>query len=84
MILRELYYFDKSTMEPIDDDRYDSSEDDSIMKLDDTRKTRLTLKAISRVRKAEDMHRKEKQEDLVQVRTMYGIAAQAEAGAETI
>jgi hypothetical protein len=38
MILRELYYFNKETMEPVEDDRYDASADQSIVDLDDTRK----------------------------------------------
>jgi DNA polymerase III alpha subunit len=46
MILRELYYFDKKTMEPVEDDRFDAKHDQSIVNLGDTRKTRLTLKDI--------------------------------------
>ena len=76
MILRELYYFDKKTMEPIEDDRYDSSEDESIVDIDDTRKTRLTLRDINRARRADEMHRQESNRDLEFVRAMYGIAAQ--------
>ena len=40
MILRELFYFDKETIEPTEDDRYDPQYDDSIVKMNDTRKTR--------------------------------------------
>jgi len=76
MILRELYYFDKTTMEPIEDDRYDSQDDDSVMNLDDTRKTRLTLRDINKARRAEEMHRQEATKDLDHVRSMYGLAAQ--------
>jgi hypothetical protein len=82
MILRELFYFDKQTLEPVEDLRYDAEEDDTPLKKTDTRKTRLTLKQINRVRKASDMHKKEQQEELVFVRQMYGIAANAEAGGE--
>ena len=32
MILRELFYFDKESLEPIEDKSYDASMDDSIMK----------------------------------------------------
>jgi hypothetical protein len=76
MIIRELYYFDKETMEPVDDERYDAGEDDSIMDLDDTRKTRLTLKDINKARRADDMHRKEATKDLDHIKAMYGMAAQ--------
>jgi hypothetical protein len=84
MILRELYYFDKDTMDSVEDDRYNPEDDDSIVNLDDTRKTRLTLKDINRARRADDMHRQESQKDLEYIRTMYGMAAQAEAGGELI
>lgn len=78
MILRELYYFDKQTMEPVEDQRYNSDDDTtSVVAMDDTRKTRLTLKDINKARKADDMHRQESQKDLVYVRAMYGIAANA-------
>jgi hypothetical protein len=79
MILRELFYFDKETIEPIEDDRYDSQYDDSIVKMSDTRKTRLTLRQINRARKASELHTSEKANELNFVRQMYGIVAQAAA-----
>ena len=79
MILRELFYFDKTTTDSIENDRYDPSYDDSIVNLDDVRKTRLTLRQINRVRKAAELHTKEKEKELEFVRNMYGMAAQAEA-----
>ena len=82
MILRELYYFDKNTMEPVEDDRYDSDSDTSPVELDDTRKTRLTLRDINKARRADDIHRKESQKDLTYIRNMYGLASQAAAGGE--
>lgn len=82
MILRELYYFDKQTMEPVEDNRYDADSDTSPVELEDTRKTRLTLRDINKARRADDMHRKESQKDLTYIRNMYGIAAQAAAGGE--
>ena len=77
MIIRELYYFDKDTMEPVEDHRYNAGDDTSVMKMDDTRKTRLTLKDINKARRADDMHRKEAAKDLTHVRAMYGLAAQS-------
>jgi predicted RNA-binding protein with RPS1 domain len=81
MILRELYYFDKETMEPVEDQRYDADNDESVVDMDDTRKTRLSLKDINKARRADDMHRKEAQKDLVHIRQMYGIAANQEEAA---
>ena len=78
MILRELYYFDKKTMEPVEDDRYNAKDDQSVVNLDDTRKTRLTLRDINKARRAEEMHRKEATKDLEYVRAMYGLAAQSD------
>ena len=79
MILRELFYFDKETIEPTEDDRYDPQYDDSIVKMNDTRKTRLTLRQINRARKASELHTTEKAGELDFVRQMYGLAAQAVA-----
>jgi hypothetical protein len=81
MQLREFFYFDKETLLPTEDNRYDPIYDDSIVDLDDTRKTRLTLRQINRARKAAELHTEEKTKELDFVRQMYGIAAQAEAGA---
>jgi|TARA_B100000676_G_scaffold273834_1_gene292842 hypothetical protein len=79
MILRELFYYDKETLEPVEDNRYEPLSDDSILDIDDTRKTRLTLNQINRARKASELHIKEKQEELDFIRQMYGIAAQQAA-----
>ena len=80
MILRELFYYDKETLEPIEDDRYEERDDDSPLEYDDTRKTRLTLRQINKVRKAAELHTKEQDKELDFVRQMYGVAANAEAG----
>jgi hypothetical protein len=80
MILRELYYFDDTTMEPVEDNRYDPMDDKSIIKVDDERKSRLTLKDINKARKASDMHKEDAAKELNFVRQMYGLAAQAAAG----
>ena len=76
MILRELFYFDKQTLEPIEDKKYDATDDESIMKRDDTRKTRLTLQAINKARKASEVHAEEQEKELQFVRQMYGISSQ--------
>ena len=80
MILRELFYFDRETIDPVDDKRYEAGSDDSIIKKSDTRKTKLTLRQINRIRKASELHNEESKRDLEFVKQMYGIAANAEAG----
>ena len=79
MILRELFYFDKQTLEPEGDKRYDPTDDESIVKRDDTRKTRLTLRQINKARRASELHTEETEKELQFVRQMYGIQAQPEA-----
>jgi len=80
MILRELYYFDKDTMEPVEDNTYEPQDDKSVITVDDKRKSRLTLKDINKARKASEANKKEKLVDLHIIKQMYGIAAQAAAG----
>ena len=78
MILRELFYFDKETIDPIEDKRYDATDDRSIVNRDDTRKTRLTLRQINKARRSSELHQEEKQKELEFVRQMYGTQAQPE------
>lgn len=80
MILRELFYVDRDTFEPKEDDLYSPDYDTSAVKRSDTRKTRLTLRQINRARKFSEIHQKEQAKELDFVRQMYGIAANAETG----
>ena len=72
MILRELFYFNngESEMEQ-DDDRYDASKDHNVMKKGDTRKIRLTLKQINKLRRASDQHYLDQERDVESISTMY-------------
>ena len=79
MILRELFYFDKDNLEPIEDLTYTPAEDTSVLKIDDTRKTRLSLKDINKARKAAESHQKDTAQELEKVKQMYGLAALAAA-----
>jgi hypothetical protein len=79
MILRELFYYDKETMDPTENDQYEPEYDQSTLKSSDTRKTRLTLRQINRARKAAEVHTKEQANELDFIRQMYGMAAQAAA-----
>ena len=80
MILRELFYHDPETVDPVEDKRYEADYDASPMKKDDTRKTRLTLGQINRIRKASELHTEEKRKEQEFVKQMYGIASNAESG----
>ena len=79
MILRELFYFDKDNLEPIEDLTYSPKDDTSVMKIDNSRHTRLSLKDINKARKAAESHQKEHAKELEFVKQMYGLAAQAQA-----
>tara|TARA_B100000676_G_scaffold309512_1_gene373267 strand:+ start:1154 stop:1396 length:243 start_codon:yes stop_codon:yes gene_type:complete len=78
MQLRELFYFDKDTLEPVEKKGYDPDYDHSIVTKDDTRKTRLNLRQINKIRKASELHKEEQEKELHFVRQMYGLAANAE------
>lgn len=72
MILRELFYFNKGDTEmQNDDDRYDSSKDHNVMKRDDTRKIRLSLKQINQLRRASDQHYLDMERDSESISKMY-------------
>tara|TARA_B100000902_G_scaffold398674_1_gene466342 strand:+ start:3701 stop:3940 length:240 start_codon:yes stop_codon:yes gene_type:complete len=79
MILRELFYFDKETLEPTEDKSYDSADDEGVVSRDDTRKTRLSLRQINKARRAGEFHNEEQRKELHFVRQMYGLASQPEA-----
>jgi hypothetical protein len=76
MILRELFYFDKDTLEMSQDGRYNPDMDSDVIKISDTRKTRLTLEQLNQLRVASDLHEQEKEEELEFIRQMYGVPAQ--------
>lgn len=71
MILREFIYFNKDHAEMVDDLRYNSKNDTTVLGAGDLRKTRLTLKMINSLRKAGDARVQEKKEELALVRKMY-------------
>ena len=71
MILREFMYFDKKNADPVEDNRYLSQNDTSVLRKSDVRKTRLTLRMLNDLRKAGDAREQEKKEELGLVRKMY-------------
>ena len=79
MILRELFYFDRNTVEPVEDNRYEADYDDTPVKKSDTRKSRLTLAQINRIRKSSELHTEEKVKELQFVKQMYEIVTQPDS-----
>jgi hypothetical protein len=79
MILKELFYFNNNAKEMSQDDRYDASHDDSVVKKKDTRKIRLSLKQINRLRRAGDLHELEHAKDIEFVSKMYAPPPSPEA-----
>jgi len=80
MILRELFYQEPENKYQWDSDMYEPESDDSPLASSDTRKTRLTLKQINRIRKASDFHIKQKKNELEFIRKMYSNPEDAAAG----
>jgi hypothetical protein len=71
MILRELFYFNRETADMEQDDRFIQQRDTDEISLDDTRKTRLTLRQINELRKASELHIKETEAELEFISRMY-------------
>ena len=78
MILREIFYFDKNTLESGDNKGYSPKDDQSIVSKDDSRNTRLTMKQITRARMAGEVHHDEQEKELEFIRKMYSADQQAE------
>jgi len=71
MLLKEFIYFDRKQNDMVDDLRYNSNNDTSVLGLGDLRKTRLTLKMLNDLRRASDANEKERTEELALIRKMY-------------
>jgi hypothetical protein len=80
MLLNEFLYFNNENLEPTEDDRYNIDNDNSVQRIKD-RKSRLTLRMLSDLRKAGDAREKEQKEDLDLVRVMYATPTEEEAAA---
>jgi hypothetical protein len=72
MLLREFIYFNDNNNDFAVDRRYDNSTDSSVIKKDDTRKVRLTLRQINRLRLQAEAHEAEHKSELGFIQQMYG------------
>lgn len=77
MLLNEFLYFSDKNNDFAVDRRYDASRDQSVVKKNDTRKIRLTLRQINQLRLAAEAHEVERQSELDFIRQMYGTPVEA-------
>ena len=78
MLLREFLYFNDSNNDFAVDRRYDNSKDSSVLKKDDTRKMRLTLRQINQLRLQAEAHEAESQSEQACIQQMYSTPVEAE------
>ena len=76
MLLLEFMYFDDESNDLGVDRRYSSERDESIVKKDDKRKLRLTLRQINQLRQQSEAHEFEKESEYGFIRQMYGTPPQ--------
>jgi hypothetical protein len=83
MFLREFIYFNKDykgdddfDSDLVDDKRYMPENDKDIIKLSDTRKTRLSLKQINMMRKNYEAHMSELAEESEMIQAQYATPVQ--------
>jgi hypothetical protein len=86
MFLREFIYFNKDSLgqddydnQPLEDKRYNSDDDKDVLKLSDTRKTRLSLKQINQMRKNHEAHVTEMAAESELIQAQYATPVQAPA-----
>lgn len=80
MLLREFVYFTETDVDQKKDRRYDPKDDKSILDVNSTRKTRLTLKMINKLRLAGEAREQETLEDQALIRKMYATPPPEQAG----
>jgi hypothetical protein len=77
MLLNEFLYFNDNTNDFAVDRRYDNKTDSSVVEKDDTRKIRLTLRQINRLRLQAEAHEAEAQSEQGFIQQMYGTPVEA-------
>ena len=82
MLLNEFFYFNEKNNDFAKDRRYDAQRDKSVVKKNDTRKVRLTLRQINQLRMQSEAHELERDSELSFVRQMYGQPPAEAAAAE--
>jgi len=72
MLLNEFIYYSNNSSEISTDRRYESKTDSDILKQGDTRKIRLTLGQINKLRMQAEAHEAENESELEFIKQMYG------------
>ena len=78
MLLNEFIYYSNNSGEIASDRRYDGSRDSDVIKRTDTRKVRLTLGQINKLRMASESHEVESESEINFIKQMYGQPPQQE------
>lgn len=82
MLLIEFFHFRDSKNSFANDRRYDAKRDSSVVKKNDTRKLRLTLRQINGLRMQSEAHEAEHKSELEFIGQMYGRPIEAEQPAQ--
>lgn len=77
MLLKEFFEFSDNTNDFKNDRRYDNARDSSVLKRDDTRKIRLTLRQINQLRMQAEAQEAEKKSEVGFIKQMYGKPPEA-------
>lgn len=81
MLLKEFIYFNNTNNDFANDRRYDNATDSSVVEKDDTRKVRLTLRQINRLRLQAEAHDAEHESERSFIQQMYGTPVESEVAA---
>jgi hypothetical protein len=71
MLLKEFITINRNQNSFDENDRYDPSQDVSVIDVNDLRKSRLTLKMLNKLRKAGEAREQEQKDDLELIVKMY-------------
>ena len=75
MLLTEFFNFDSEDNDFKNNRRYDAKHDKDVIRRGDTRKVKLTLRDINRLRLQSEAHEAEAQSELGFIKQMYGNPA---------
>ena len=77
MLLLEFFYFNDQQNDFANDRRYDNQRDSSVAERSDTRKVKLTLRQINKLRLQSEAHEAEHASEAGFIQAMYGTPVEA-------